>query len=65
VTRVRARDLRCCITGGLVAGNDYTGFEAAHIFPLSETDIVSPLVASYRLYLTWLQVEQFELQALH
>lgn len=39
VTRVRDRDSRCCITGDLVAGEDYTGFEAAHIFPLSETDI--------------------------
>ncbi|KAF8526869.1 hypothetical protein BU17DRAFT_82304 [Hysterangium stoloniferum] len=36
--RVRARDQRCCITGQLVAGDDYTGFEAAHIFPLSEID---------------------------
>ena len=27
--------------GHLVAGGDYTGFEIAHIFPLSETDIVS------------------------
>lgn len=38
--RVRDRDLRCCITGDLVAAGDFTGFEAAHIFPLSETDIV-------------------------
>jgi hypothetical protein len=40
VSRVRDRDLRCCITGDLVAAEDFTGFEAAHIFPLSETDIV-------------------------
>jgi hypothetical protein len=40
VTRIRERDERCCITGQLVVGEDYTGFEAAHIFPLSETDIV-------------------------
>ncbi|KAI0274363.1 hypothetical protein BGY98DRAFT_1099024 [Russula aff. rugulosa BPL654] len=38
VTRIRERDERCCITGQLVVGEDYTGFEAAHIFPLSETD---------------------------
>ncbi|KAF5371985.1 hypothetical protein D9615_008146 [Tricholomella constricta] len=38
VTRVRARDARCCITGYLVAGGDHTGFDAAHIFPLSEMD---------------------------
>ncbi|KAF8956349.1 hypothetical protein BDZ97DRAFT_2079926 [Flammula alnicola] len=43
VTRVGARDSRCCITGDLVAGEDYTGFEAAHIFPLSETDIWNEL----------------------
>jgi len=41
VKRIRGRDARCCIKGDLVAGEDYTGFEAAHIFPLSETDIVS------------------------
>lgn len=41
MTRVRDRDSRCCITGDLVAGEDYTGFEAVHIFPLGETDIVS------------------------
>lgn len=41
MTRVRSRDSRCCIGGHLVAGEDYTGFEAAHIFPLSETDLVS------------------------
>ena len=41
MTRVRFRDSRCCIGGHLVAGEDYTGFEAAHIFPLSERDIVS------------------------
>ncbi|KAI0248181.1 hypothetical protein BJV78DRAFT_1238640 [Lactifluus subvellereus] len=38
VQRVRDRDQRCCITGQLVTSGDYTGFEAAHIFPLSETD---------------------------
>ncbi|KAI0257491.1 hypothetical protein BJV78DRAFT_1357541 [Lactifluus subvellereus] len=42
-TRVRARDMRCCISGEPVAsipgtGHNFTGFEAAHIFPLSETD---------------------------
>ena len=41
MTRVRERDMCCCITGHEVAGDDFTGFEAAHIFPLSETDIVS------------------------
>jgi len=45
VKRVRGRDARCCIKGDLVAGEDYTGFEAAHIFPLSERDIVSISVA--------------------
>jgi len=43
VSRVRHRDLRCCITGDLVAAEDFTGFEAAHIFPLSETDIWNDL----------------------
>ncbi|KAF8724848.1 hypothetical protein AX14_008566 [Amanita brunnescens Koide BX004] len=43
VSRVRDRDLRCCITGDLVAAEDFTGFEAAHIFPLSETDIWNDL----------------------
>ncbi|KIL58847.1 hypothetical protein M378DRAFT_170124 [Amanita muscaria Koide BX008] len=43
VTRVRARDQRCCITGRLVAADDYTGFEVSHIFPLSETDIWNSL----------------------
>ncbi|KAI0247616.1 hypothetical protein BJV78DRAFT_1244027 [Lactifluus subvellereus] len=43
VTRIRDRDSRCCITGDLVVGGDYTGFEAAHIFPLSETDIWNDL----------------------
>ena len=33
-------DKRCCITGEFVAAEDFTGFDAAHIFPLSETDIV-------------------------
>ena len=45
VRRIRSRDRRCCITGEIV-GDDYTGFEAAHIFPLSETDIVSPTCLS-------------------
>ncbi|KIY51888.1 hypothetical protein FISHEDRAFT_70385 [Fistulina hepatica ATCC 64428] len=40
--RVRARDMRCCFTGETVVplehgGYEFTGFEAAHIFPLSET----------------------------
>ncbi|KAF9523138.1 hypothetical protein CPB83DRAFT_863366 [Crepidotus variabilis] len=43
VKRIRSRDARCCITGervpGGVASRNYTGFEAAHIFPLNETDI--------------------------
>ncbi|KAH9981348.1 hypothetical protein BGW80DRAFT_1454239 [Lactifluus volemus] len=39
VDRIRERDKRCCITGQLVFNEDYTGFETAHIFPLSETDI--------------------------
>ena len=46
MNRVRARDARCCIKGDLVAGEDYTGFEVAHIFPLSQTDIVGISVAS-------------------
>jgi len=41
VMRVRCRDRCCCMTGQLVVGEDYTGFEAAHTFPLSETDIIS------------------------
>lgn len=35
---VRSRDGRCVITGNVVLGaayDDYTGFEAAHIFPLA------------------------------
>jgi hypothetical protein len=40
VTRVRNRDKCCCMTGQLVAAEDFTGFDSAHIFPLSETDIV-------------------------
>ncbi|KAF8496822.1 hypothetical protein F5888DRAFT_1702800 [Russula emetica] len=43
VTRIRERDERCCITGQLAVGGDYMGFEAAHIFPLSETDIWNDL----------------------
>lgn len=41
MARVRERDMYCCITGQEVVADDFTGFEAAHIFPLSETDIVS------------------------
>ena len=40
MTRIRERDGRCCITDQLVIGEDYTGFEAAYIFPLSETNVV-------------------------
>ncbi|KAM6502540.1 hypothetical protein JOM56_002517, partial [Amanita muscaria] len=43
VKRVRARDQRCCITGRLVAADDYTGFDVPHIFPLNETDIWNSL----------------------
>ncbi|KDQ19435.1 hypothetical protein BOTBODRAFT_170536 [Botryobasidium botryosum FD-172 SS1] len=39
VTRVRHRDRRCCMTGKLVFNNNCIGFEAAHIFPPSETDL--------------------------
>ncbi|KIM83669.1 hypothetical protein PILCRDRAFT_7081 [Piloderma croceum F 1598] len=46
VTRVRNRDKRCCITGHLVAGGDFTGFEAAHIYPLSAADIQGFLCSS-------------------
>ena len=53
--RVRDRDSRCCITGDLVAGEDYTGFEAAHIFPLSETDIVSFSICICQSHLTSLK----------
>jgi len=37
-TRVRSRDKRCCFTGRPVFGNNYTAFEAAHIFPLGQTE---------------------------
>ena len=39
-TRIRNRDRRCCVTGREVFGNNFTGFEAAHIFPLGQTDEV-------------------------
>ena len=45
--RVRDRDKRCCVTGQLVAAEDFTGFDAAHIFPLSEIDIVRRLPRLY------------------
>ncbi|KAI0266593.1 hypothetical protein BGY98DRAFT_475031 [Russula aff. rugulosa BPL654] len=32
------RDRRCCITGREVFGNNFTGFEAAHIFPSGQTN---------------------------
>jgi hypothetical protein len=43
---VRARDDRCCFTGtrvppALRGGYNYSQFEAAHIFPLSETEQAS------------------------
>lgn len=47
VTRVRDRDKRCCMTGQLVASGDFIGFDAAHIFPLGETDIVRCLSHTY------------------
>jgi len=37
-TRIRNRDRRCCFTGREVFGNNFTGFEAVHIFPLGQTD---------------------------
>ncbi|KAK2465774.1 hypothetical protein APHAL10511_002318 [Amanita phalloides] len=37
-TRVRDRDGRCCFTGREVLGNNFTGFEAAHILPMGQTD---------------------------
>jgi len=37
-TRIRNRDRRCCLTGREVFGSNFTGFEAAHIFPLGQTD---------------------------
>ena len=46
MTRVRNRDMCCCITGRQVAGDDFSGFEAAHIFPLCEMDLVSCLSLS-------------------
>jgi hypothetical protein len=55
VKRVRGRDARCCIKGDLVAGEDYTGFEAAHIFPLNQREIVSILVALMLIFFTSLQ----------
>ncbi|TFK63077.1 hypothetical protein BDN72DRAFT_338246 [Pluteus cervinus] len=36
VSRVRARDRRCCFTGEAVIGENFTGFEVAHIFPLGQ-----------------------------
>ncbi|TFK67684.1 hypothetical protein BDN72DRAFT_87213 [Pluteus cervinus] len=39
VTRVRERDRQCCLTGMKVRGTNYTGFEVAHIFPFSQTDV--------------------------
>ncbi|KAI9510057.1 hypothetical protein F5148DRAFT_1147871 [Russula earlei] len=39
-TRIRNRDRRCCFTGREVSGNNFTGFEAAHIFPLGQIDEV-------------------------
>ena len=38
-TRVRKRDMRCYITREVVPQDaNFVGFEAAHIFPLNETD---------------------------
>ena len=39
-TRIRNCDHRCCITGREIFGDNFTGFEAAHIFPLGQTDEV-------------------------
>lgn len=47
--RVRNRDRRCCITGERVPYDNYDGFEAAHIFPIGQTDTVSFLL----LYSCW------------
>ena len=45
IHRVRARVRRRYITGYSVAGRNDTGFvEAVRIFPLSGTDIVSPIL---------------------
>jgi hypothetical protein len=38
--RVRARDRRCVITGQVVRRNNFSGFQAAHIFPLAQLDKV-------------------------
>jgi len=38
------------VTGQLVAAGDFTGFDAAHIVPLSETDIVRGLPRAYTNY---------------
>ena len=65
MTRIRNRDSRCCITGDSVVGGDYTGFEAAHIFPLSETDIVGSSVFIHTDLTCLSKVEQFELRAVH
>jgi len=52
-TRVRARDMQCCITGAPVpafpraGGRNFIAFEAAHIFPLSATDEVSVARGNY------------------
>lgn len=35
---VRARDKRCVVTGYPVVDDDWTAFEAAHIFPLAHLD---------------------------
>jgi len=37
---VRERDGRCVITGEEAIGDDFTGLEAAHIFPLAHIDLV-------------------------
>jgi len=36
--RVRDRDRRCCFSGERVVGENFVGFETAHIFPRSQTD---------------------------
>jgi hypothetical protein len=38
--RVRARDQCCVVTGAEVPDEDFTGFEAAHIFPVAHIDLV-------------------------
>jgi HNH endonuclease len=45
-TRIRDRDRRCCITGREVFGNNFTGFETAHIFPLGQSDEVGRIPRS-------------------